>query len=425
MGDSGNRFLYETAYQASGLPVSCRPGGGAYTDQDMRAFIQKGNEVERQIRECPEFVSDFRPEVENLPYVAFGKSAAATLFETTYYMAVGATAMSYAMLMSAREELGWYDKFFEGFSSHREYWEKLSEYNRKTAQCGINAVYPDNRWAIQSKEKLAYTESDKAEEQILRYVGLPLAYRMKFEGTHVLHGSDGARISDQTVQDLLAKPVLTDAEAIAALMERGYQFDISVEPIDTLQLYEGFTDHEINRGVYLKQWVGKFAGKRSGYRIDCLSETVEVVGRYKADVPGTANEGTAATVVFTTSKGAKWAVFGFDLWNRIINTSRRDQLVNVVEYISGSPLPAKIQEAFAAIVLPRTHENGKLASVSVVNCMPDESGEYHLKLQVPEGTKALYMSQYGRKEECTVGKDGILKMPSLKLWNVATVFFAE
>ena len=71
------------------------------------------------------------------------------------------------------------------------------------------------------------------------------------------------------------------------------------------------------------------------------------------------------------------------------------------------------------------YKNGNLASVSVVNCMPGESGEYHLKIQVPAGKKALYMTQYGKKEELTVGEGGLLKMPSLNAWNVGTVFFEE
>ena len=96
----------------------------------------------------------------------------------------------------------------------------------------------------------------------------------------------------------------------------------------------------------------------------------------------------------------------------------------MVAYISGKPLPARLIEAFSSVILPRVYKNGSLASVSVVNCMPGESGEYHIRLQAPEGARALYMSQYGEKAELSVGRDGVLKMPSLAPWTVATVFFA-
>lgn len=425
VGDSGNKYLYEAIHKATGLPVSVRPGGGAYTDCDMRELIKKGNEIERQIRECPDFVTDIRPEIESLPYVAYGKSMPATCFETTYYLAVGAFSMSYAMMMDVNEDYSWYRKEFEAFSKHREYWEKLSKTNKISTQCGVNAVYPDGRWAIKCKNPFDYAESDRAEENILRYISLPMAYSRRYDGVNIIHGNDASRISDETICDLLSKPVITDAKTIEVLSERGYRFDISAEPINTLRFNEVLTAHKINDGISNRSWEGKFAGKRDGYKINILSQNVEIVGLYKANSKETENDGAAATVVITTSKGAKWAVFGFDIWNRIISTSRREQIFNTVEYISGKPLPARLIEAFSSIILPRIYKNGALASVSVTNCMPGESGEYSIKLQVPEGAKAIYMSQYGEKAELSVGKNGILRMPSLTPWTVATVFFEE
>ncbi len=425
VGDSGNKYLYEAIHKATGLSVCVRPGGGAYTERDMNAFIKKGNEIERQMRECPEFVTDLRPEIESLPYVSYGKNVPATCFETSYYLAVGANAMSYAMMMDLNEEYSYYRKFFEAFSKHREYWEKLADINNKTVQCGVNAAYPDGRWAIKNEKIFDYAESDQAEESVLRYVSLPIAYRRNYDGVHIIHGNDAMRISDETVKNLLSKPVITDAKTIDVLAKRGYKFDISVEMIDTIKLNEECTDHKINDDISQKVWSGGFGGKREGYKINVLSENVEVIGRYRAAVKIADNVGEASTVVVTTSEGAKWAVFGFDIWNRILSTQRRNYIFNTVEYISGKPLPAKMIDSFSSIVLPRAYKNGKLASVSVVNCMPGESGEYSIRVQTPAGKKALYMSQYGKKEELVVGEEGILKMPSLSAWNVATVFFEE
>ena len=423
IGDAGNRYLYETIHRETGLPVSARPGGGAYTDRDMREFIQKGNEIERQIRECPPFVTDIRPEIESLPYVAYGKSLPATAFESTFYFAVGANAMSYAMMMDVSEDYSWYRKEFEAFTKHRKYWEMLASYNQKTVQCGVNAIYPDGRWSIKCKEPFDYAESDKAEENILRYVSLPLSYKKEMSGIQIIHESDAGRISDETVEKLLSLPVITSAETVKILSERGYRFDIEAEKIDTLRLYEECTDHAINQGIDIREWSGKFAGKREGYQLIPLSDRVEIVGRYTSALSEAPNYGAAATVIATTEKGAKWAVFGFDLWNRIVSTSRRNQIFNAVEYVSQKPLPARMIDSFASIVLPRAFKNGDLASVSVVNCMPGESGEYLMKVEAPEGKAALYMAQYGEKRELRVGENGILKMPSLGAWTVGSVFF--
>ncbi len=424
VGNSGNYYLYETIYRVTGHPALSRPGGGAYTDHDPLAFIRKGNEIERQIRECPPETVDFLPEIENLPYVAYGKSATGTCFETTLYLALGASGMTYAMMMDANEEDGFYRRELELFSLHRRYWETLASVNAKSVQCGINAVYPDGRWAVRSQTPFFYAESDRAEESVLRYIGLPISYRRTSDGVQLLHGSDADRISDETVRELLGKPLLTDAETIEKLTARGYTFDISVERIDTLRLNEIATDHTVNRGVPERNrvWSGRFAGKREGYRMIAKSDSVEAIGTY---IGASEDAGALATVVFTTELGAKWAVFGFDLWNRTVSIARRNQIFSIASYIGGKEIDAVMIDGFSSLVLPRTYPNGSLASVSVVNCTPGESGEYRLRTSAPEGKTAHYMTQYGRTAELTVGKDGVLAMPSLSAWSVGTVFFEE
>ena len=109
----------------------------------------------------------------------------------------------------------------------------------------------------------------------------------------------------------------------------------------------------------------------------------------------------------------------------IVSTSRRDQIFNTVEYISGKPLPARITESFSSVVLPRVYKNGGLASVSIVNCMPGESGEYHIKVSGTNCKTAKYYTQYGKKAELPVGDDGVITMPSLLPWTLATVFFED
>ena len=423
IGDEGNRYLHETIYRVTGLRSLSRPGGGAYTDQDVRAFIKKGGEIERQNRECPDTVSDIRPEIESLPYVAYGKSAAGTCFESTLYFAVGATAMSYAMMMDENEDAAFYRREFELFSLHRPYWEKLSKTNRESVQDGVNAVFLKGKWAYRSKIPFDYAEGDPAEETVLRYISLPISYRRDSDGVQILHGSDADRLSDEAVRELLGKPLLTDAETIERLSARGFSFPIGVEKIDTLKMNEECADHPINRGITRRVWDGKFAGKREGYRIDATGDGVEVVGRYLAVGAGAPDGGSIATAVFTTSAGAKWAVFGFDLWNRVVSIERRDQIFNTVEYIGGKPLSARMIDGFSSLVLPRVAPDGRLVSVSVVNCTPGESGEYRIRVAAPAGTRALYLSQYGRSAEVTVGEGGIARMPSLGACTVGTLFF--
>jgi len=425
IGDTGNRYLHEIIYRVTGHPSLSRPGGGAYTDHDLNGFVKKGGEIERQNRECPDTVSDIRPEIESLPYVAYGKSAAGTCFETTLYLSVGATAMSYAMLMDENEDATFYRREFELFALHRPYWEKLSQTNKKSVQSGVNAVFLKGKWAYRSAIPFEYAEGDPANETVLRYISLPMSYRCDSDGVQLLHGSDADRLSDEAVGELLKKPLLTDAETIERLSARGFSFPISVRRIDTLRLNEEYADHPINRGLSRRVWDGRFAGKREGYRIDATGDGVEVIGTYLALGAGASDGGSIATAVITTSAGAKWAVYGFDLWNRTVSIDRRDQIFNAVEYIGGKPLPARMIDGFSSLVLPREYPDGSLASVGVVNCTPGESGEYRIRVAAPAGTVARYMAQYGKETDLTVGEGGLVTMPSLSGWSVGTLFFKQ
>lgn len=423
VGDAGNSYLYKIIYEVTGYPMGVRPGGGAYTDQDMREFIKKGNEIERQARECQDFVTDIRPEIESLPYVSYGKSIPATCFESTYYLASGANAVSYAMMMRIREEYSWYEKFFNRFSEHKEYWKALSDINKKTVQSGVNAVYPDGRWRIKCKNLFDYAKSDEANERILRYISLPISYNKTSDGPCIIHSDDAYRISDKTAEELLKHPVITDAATVDILIKRGFEFNISVEKIDTLKMCEKCTKHPINADIPQKEWNGKFSGRREGWKITANDSSVEAVGVYYSPNKDLSYANDIATAIITTSYNAKWAVFGFDIWNRIICTSRRNQIFNAVEYISGKPLDARLISSFCSIILPRKYKDGKLASVSIVNCMPGESGEIEIKVNVPENTVVKYMSQYNGEGMYTVGGDGILKLPGMAAWTIATVFF--
>ena len=85
----------------------------------------------------PEYVTEIRPEIENLPFYVYGKSPAGTCMETSLYLASGANAMSYSMLMHMEEPMAYHERIFAKFSAHRAYWEALAEANMDTQASGL------------------------------------------------------------------------------------------------------------------------------------------------------------------------------------------------------------------------------------------------------------------------------------------------
>ena len=423
VGGDGEAFIYHAMKAASGKNPVSRPGGGAYNDHDPVDFIHKANRLCKQNRLLPEYVEEIRPEIENLPDVIYGKSIPGTCFETSYYFATGSTAMSYAMLMNTFEDFSWHGDMLKSFSEHRTYWKELAEINKQTVQGGITLACARDAWKMKCEQAFDYDEGEGNSEAVLRFINLPISYERDGGGVFILYGDNVKRFSDDEIESLICKPVLTDASTIAQLSARGFKFGAAAQHIDVVRLDEKFENHPINKRMEGLSWCGSFPAYAGDWKLIDLDGTTECFGRYEGGTGLEENHGEMANAIVRTEKGASWAVYGFDLWNRTVRTHKRDQIINAVEYISGTPMPAKLVTPIQAIVLPRLYKNGALACVSVTNCTIGNSGQLLLKVDHPAGAKGVFMAQYMPSTEVFVDENGMVAIPNIAPWSVGTVFF--
>lgn len=420
--EGGAHSILKAICDATGKPPLSRPGGGAYDDYNPMEFIDKGRTMLKQIRDLPPYVKEIRPEIENLPFVTYGKSIPGVCFETSYYFAIGATAMSYSMMMHLKESIDWYGQMLNAFSHHRSYWQELAETNKTTSPDGITLVCPHSNMSIKCTKPFDYVLGDNEyEEDILGFISLPLVYEYRDSGVFVMCGKTAEKLSDEEIEKLIGLPVLTDGDAIDVLKKRCFDLGISAEKISVLMLNEEFSEHKINCGHLGDTWNGKFLISEA-YKL--VGGNPEVMGRYKKTVPGyEENDGTIANAIITTPKGAKWAVFGFDLFNRTVSTAKREQIFNSIEYISDKNISARMITAFSSTIHPRVNADGSLACVSITNCTMGKQENIKIKVQCEPGTKAVLMGQYLTPSELTVDENNIVTIPEIGGWNVATLFF--
>ncbi len=261
----------------------------------------------------------------------------------------------------------------------------------------------------------------------------------------LLHCDNAEDMSNEELEELLNYPVITDAQTIMLLNKRGFKLPVNAEPINTLALSERFTDHIVNKGVEGRRWAGQFCDSNSyeiladnNEKIEILSEYVKVVSPSAPDDEciSMANYGIrkfksankTANAIFTTPKGAKWAVFGFDMWSRTISNEKRNIYLNVAEYISGHRQPAEIVTPVKAILQSRVNDEGELTQVSVTNITVAEAREVRLMINNPVSYKAVFMGQYAEKTKLKLlptEAEGVFEVsiPCLKPWAVGTVFF--
>ncbi len=442
-------FIFDAMYKATGLPPASRPGGGCYNDHDIACFVNKGEDIDMQNRMLPDYVTEKRPEVESLPDIAYGKSIAGTCFETSYYLAAGNTAMSYAILCHDYESWEWHGQMLSAFAKHRKYWEKLSAGAKSSTQGGF--VYAMSHFDyLQDGERLMdYTCPRYGMAKNFRFLGFSVAMKdqARDDDVRVLHAANAKNMTDDEIKEVLHHPTITDGETVRILNARGFDLAVDAKGVDTTVLNERFSDHPINQGMTHRRWGGQFLANAAYEVLIKDPERVEVVSEYvKTVLPETPEEECVyvanlgirkfqlvdkiASVVFTTPYGAKWAVFGFDMWQRSMSTEKRDIYLNAAAYISAHRQPAEIVTPLKTLLQSRVDAEGRLTQVSITNCTVADSGEVTIRVSAPAGRKAIWMGQYIEEQELPMIPTETadlyeITLPNLKPWAVSTIFFGE
>ena len=242
--ESGCRRLFEAFEKGSGKSVGTRPGAGTYNDHDPSDMIRKLDSIGYQCGITSGVTDEIRPEIENFPHVAFGKSPAGTCYETSLYLAGGADAMSYATMMYGFEPLSWHEEFFRAFSSHRRYWEVLSRLSRTTSGSGIVHYIPENAWKRPvSGNGYDWTEIPWYTGNGIRRCGIPVTFdRNTADPLYMLTAECAGAMSREDIMLLAGKPVFCGGDALAVLCDKGFgeMFGASAERCSTSSLRNVF-----------------------------------------------------------------------------------------------------------------------------------------------------------------------------------------
>lgn len=424
----GLEHIFSAMRDASGKAPKSRPGGGTYDDYDINAFIDKANLINYQNYTLPDYVKDICPEIENLPDVKFGKTIAGTCFETTLYLASGCTSSSYAMLMNDFEPMEWHGEMLGEFARLAPYWERLAECSRNTSQAGIAVALPQKAYLAETATDFEWNNEPWKSGTELECCALSPAYTHDTTNTYFLHHESAAVMTGEELDALLKRPVITDAQTLKILLLKGYDMGAEVRPVNPKLFRLIYTGHTVNRGFAGRKWNLPW-NAQDAYAIvgkNGDSNTCEPVLRYISESRESAcGDGQPAAALLTTPYGAKWAVFGDGLWNRVISSERRSELLNIAEYINPGRLTAVLETHAKAIILPRENAEHKLVCVTVINATVGKAAELKLRVRNTAGARFSYMSQYNGSGTLTPhrnGEDITLTLPAIDAWSALTVF---
>lgn len=439
MGDL--KFAFDPMHRhGAGAPWS-RPGGGTYSDHDPQKILEKGIQIAHQISRLPHYVTEIYPEIENIPHYAYGKSAEGTALETSYYLAVGATNMSYSMLKSTVEPTAYYETFMKLFAEQRPYWDKLAAANRESAPAGFCYFTSRDAWAMDiSREQgiKALTShvcmGEGTGVNRLFRDALPITFEDRATGVYLLHPAEARTMSDADIEALLRSRVITDGETLMELARRGVSIGVRAELMDTMEvlaLHEAYTDHPVNAGE--KIWNSSvFVGsKKECTRLYDDTGRAEILGTYAADSKTPylkEKEGDhygIAELIIETAEGGRWCVIGYQPWKHIITAARRDRLLALYDHLARKPLCAALVTPHQAVLHPRVDESGRTVCVSVTNCSISRLAGGVLRVREPRGERFIFHSQYAAPTELTPRREGdayYVELPPLAAWTQGTLF---
>lgn len=449
----GFDFILDAMKAANGKAPLTRPGGGAYNDHNPAEFLSKASFMSWANAILPEYVECKCPEIENLPFEAYEKSPAGCAFECAYYMASGATDMSFSMMMHENERREYYEETLRLLSASDNYRRRLAQANGHTIAAGMRFFISDYAWRrrlSKAANESFFTLKDEHAWEADYWIrdGLPLTFEAAEKDVILLHPETVKPMAREEYESLLSKNVLADGESIALLAEKfGEKVFEEIGVVsreicaeDGGKFIERLLPHA-TRPEWLKIWKNNFfaGGRNTVYRLSALAgktDRVEALSAYHTErniAPYESGEypyGLAAAVA-STKEGAKWAVFGNAPWKGVISFGRREQIANVADYICGDKLCARVKTMQQCALLPRKDENGKTVCVSIANVTPGESGEYVLAVRNPRGKRFSLMCQgqdgeivLSAEKSLTAGgaEEYVLRLPSIPAYTVCTVF---
>ncbi|MDR0426270.1 MAG: hypothetical protein LBH24_03770 [Clostridiales bacterium] len=435
---SGRDFSFwtEPMKRISGKPPKCRPGGGFYCDKNPAEMFVKALYINMTNTFLPEYVTDSRAEIENTPDVAFGKTTEGTCLEGTLDLAYGCSGLTFATLMTPYEPVDFHGKMLKRFSEYAGYWRRLAAHHVGTT-VGGGCLYQSEdaymRKLRDGEEKFDWAWISAFGENFLR-TGLPIGYDDKNAAFFLLSKDAALNMSDAEIERLLPLPVLTDGEALEILIERGFgkRFGAAVKKLEA-DCRERFVNEEINGDRVGMSWkLSYWAGgvQRPPYVILDRDGGTVSIGEYFVHLTGEAM-GCANALIHTYDAAKKrlsrWAVFGFSLWDEIISSSKRRQIIRAADQISGGTIPAILETAEQVAVIPRVDASGKTVSVTLLNGSLERTEQLELTVRNPSG-EAFSLAGADIDARGLAfqkrGTDYLLTLPAMTAWTVYTVFIA-
>lgn len=367
-------FFNDPSVLRSSGAVMCRPGGGFYDERTPMEVFSKCANVQSQVMSYPPYISDIQYEYEAFNYQSLDKSMHMTELETTLALMSGCNGVLY------NNDI-FYDRqpLLDMLASCGKKWDALTQRNKDLQPVGVLAV--------------------GSAAMSLNQIGIPIAYRLDNAVCCFVQGDCWGRYDDETVKQILRKGVFTDGLGLEILTKRGFGDFCGgkVKKAYPSGMAERFADHA-------------FCGKYKGHYRDAFmnftyyhnntGNAYELEPAQNAQVVSdleviTHQKLGCSLYVYEGENSARFAADGYFFPNSIRTYGKKEQLTNVLDWISCGKLPVKTPETVKLIPTVRADAQGNM-TVMLTNASLDHTGKFEVEVR---SDKELFL----------IGQDGQLK----------------
>lgn len=328
-----------------------RPGDGFYTDEHPMNLFTKCYTLQDQIKNTPEYITDIQYEYEAFNYQTMEKSEHVSELETTLALMSGCNGALY------NDNL-----FFDRISTTdmlrrcRGRMELITRNNENCTPCGVYC-------------------KDNTVARMFNEIGVPITRYKENAVMEIVTGADIKKLSDGEIEALGSVNILTDGEGVEILNERGFGNIIcgSVKKRYDNGMAERFSDNELNGG-YKNHYRDIFMnfkrehGNPDAYELEPCEGAV-VLSRLETitHIPGD------TSMYIKEDGGRRVAADGYLIPPAIKSAPKREQLLNVLDWVSHNKLPIMTDKAVKVMPTVTTDKNGGM-NIMLVNASFDATG---------------------------------------------------
>lgn len=369
--------VIEAFKACSGKRVGSRPGGGAYSDHNPYALLNKGILISLQIADQQgyETLCQIAPEIESCPRTFTCKTSQGHRIESLYYLALGCDSLSYFILAPDLETQEWYGReLIAPLAAEAPCYKEFIAHNAGTAPGGIGMAV-----SVNTPRNIA--------DAALPLAGVPFAGCSSLQKGTILTCEAAEKLPGEELEKIFARGCILDGFAAAALQARGLSRLTGGIKSCAIEgsFREYFTDDPLNEELEVKLF-SHLGSNRFAFEIP-QELSCRVLGVYKdckMEFQG------VASVLFTSPAGGRVALFGHEkLTVEYLSSARVQQLNLAADWVSCETLPLRAVKPVQLLFVPRVTEEGTLRSVTVINPTIGNQRPYEVLLRgVPEEIEA-------------------------------------